>query len=69
MEILALHVDELLNDLNTVQELFVFVLPVPVEVDLCFGWSLQLLDLLKVLMLDRLAHSDPLLGIEHEQLG
>jgi len=47
MEILALHVDEFLNDLNTVQELFVFVLPVPVEIDLCFGWSLQLLDLLK----------------------
>lgn len=53
---LALKVNELFDKRNRTQQLGVFVLPVPIELDLGHWGSFKLGDLFEVLMLDGFSH-------------
>jgi len=60
----AFHVDQLFDEWDRVEKLFVLVFPIPVELNLGDGRSFKLVDLFKIFMPYRILHSYPLFVIE-----
>lgn len=69
MEEKALHVDEFLDDGDGVEQFDVFVLPLPVELDLRFGWSFERYYVREVLVLNRLVNGQSIVWVERDQFG
>ena len=67
MEEQTFHIYQPFDEGYTIEEFGVFVLPLPVELDLGNWWCLKSDDLGEILMLDRLTYGDSLLGVEREK--
>lgn len=68
MEVQALHIDQLLHKRYTVEQFFVFIFPVPIELYLGYRRCLKLVDFFEIIVFDGVLNFDSLGRVEVQKL-